>query len=503
MILLREIFYKTIFQKSFIHGTKMRYWTYLLWIICLAFPFDAGLASDRGDESSSITAFTMSDVNRVLQSIAFDVILQVEGTAYNSSELLKADYLIPLASFIDLSVIGRGNVVTLHQEKIIEFIINALKKGDSVKSISTALVEKFKASGFKPEQKQEAAGGLQGDKVLARIGGYAVTEFEYHREPDGEYVPLLEINQLRLFFSAQVSPADAQNSVSFFGEMNPVPEEVIHQIEQAPLTSVGITDTLLSVTPEIDETIDFEQLYIRVGNLKNSGYNITIGQIRNPFGFWADYTSHRNFTSTKNNTLVNGFALKKIELGLQVDKQFPNGIHATVALVNGRKSRTTDLPREDDDKAKDFVGRISYDKNRFTFGASTYLAEFSLNKNYAYGLNWQYLAPKLSLSGELVFQKNNEAQALYENVENLSSLGSYAQFNYRLENRMTLYGLYETWRLFANGIIVDKPTYKIFHGLVHQVNQRTRWTIVELGFMFHHEFDDGNLHLSTQLEVSY
>jgi len=80
--------------------------------------------------------------------------------------------------------------------------------------------------------------------------------------------------------------------------------------------------------------------------------DLTVGQFRLPFGIWSDYTSHRNFSSTKNNYLVNGFALKKIELGILVEKSFASGVGLKAALVHGRQGRTAPLHREDHDNKK-------------------------------------------------------------------------------------------------------------------------------------------------------
>ncbi|MFQ5650144.1 MAG: hypothetical protein ACE5IY_09395, partial [bacterium] len=273
-----------------------------------------------------------------------------------------------------------------------------------------------------------------------------------------------------------------------------------------------------SIESQPEEEIEFEQLYARIDNIEDSGFGVMIGQIRNPFGLWSDFTSHRNFTSTKNNTLVNGFALKKIELGIQVDKNFDSGVVMKAALVHGRSGRTSSLDRADNDKSKDFVARLGYTGTKFGLGASAYLAEFSTNKRYAYGVDWQFLTPRFSLSGEAVFQKNNNPRSIQQTgvaniseelsqgiagLNSLSSLGAYVQFSYSLGTRLSLYGLYETWRLYAAGDLVEDATYKVFHGFRHQINQRTRWMILEFGWMFHNNFDEGNLHLSTQLEVTF
>ncbi len=174
------------------------------------------------------------------------------------------------------------------------------------------------------------------------------------------------------------------------------------------------------------------------------------------------------------------------------------------ALVHGRYGRTTDLTRADIDKAKDFVGRLGFHAGTLQLGLSAYLAEFS-TKRTAFGLDWLFTTPRLSASGELVVQRNRDFQMDMADPAaiSLSSLGIYAQFNYLLTNRLSLYGLYETWRLYANDEIMDRPTYKIFHGLKFQLNQHTRWTILEFGRMIHNNFDKGKVHISTQLEFFY
>ena len=474
------------------------------WGLCVVLA-GATFAMEAEQEKGHVIAHTMSEVNQVLQDVAIEVVLQSEGATYNTADLVKAQYLIPLATFIDLNVIGSGQPVRLDRAKMVNFIVSTLQAGQDLKHVSAALIDEFTQGRFEPVREVEKPTTETASyKLSTRVGGFGVTEFEYHQEPNGEYVPLMEINQVRIYFSAQLSSATAPSHVSFLAEWNPVPEEVIHQIEEAPLHSVGLDDTLRAPTPEVEDVIEFEQLYIKIGDLGGSGIDFTVGQIRNPFGIWSDYTSHRNFSSTKNNTLVNGFALKKIELGVQVEKHFSGGLGLTAAIVHGRLGRTSNLPRADNDKAKDFVGRITYGKGKFAIGASAYLAEFSFNKRVAYGLEWQVLTPRLSFSGEAVYQKNSQrALRNAQRTIQVSSLGIYAQFNYLLTERLSLYGLYETWSLYAEGEIVDKPTYKVFHGLKYQVNRHTRWTPFEFGWMFHQNFDKGNLHLSTQLEITY
>lgn len=166
-----------------------------------------------------------------------------------------------------------------------------------------------------------------------------------------------------------------------------------------------------------------------------------------------------------------------------------------------------DLLRADIDNAKDFVSRIGFNTGALKIGMSTYLSEFSINKKAAWGLDWLFSIPRLSVSGEVVVQRNKHKNVWMKNGKNtnitLSSLGAYTQFHYLLTDRLSFYGLYETWRIYANDQIIDQPTYKIFHGIKFQLNQYTRWTILEFGRMIHKNIDQGYVHLSTQFEFVY
>lgn len=112
----------------------------------------------------------------------------------------------------------------------------------------------------------------------------------------------------------------------------------------------------------------------------------------------------------------------------------------------------------------------------------------------------------MSVSGEAVYQKNSDVNDTFGTsftFDSVSSASGYFQFDYAVSQRLHLYGLYETWRYSAGGRLVHQPTYKVFHGLRCSVSPEVRWTILELGRMFHGDFDRGSVHLATQLEVTF
>lgn len=181
-------------------------------------------------------------------------------------------------------------------------------------------------------------------------------------------------------------------------------------------------------------------------------------------------------------------------------------VDVRVALVHGRQSRTSDLSREDIDNKKDLVGRIGLNAGRLRFGASAYFAEFSLDRNIALGLDWLYSINRLSVGGELVYQKNNNVNKTFGtnfDFMQVSATSGYVQFDYALRTRLHVYGMYEFWRYSANSQQINNPAYKAFHGLRYQLHPQLRWTLIEYGRMFHEGFDEGNVHLSTQIEVIF
>ncbi|MFQ5628678.1 MAG: hypothetical protein ACE5I1_07955, partial [bacterium] len=468
-----------------------------------------------------VSALTMSQVNNILKNVATQVALRVDPELSENFNLFDQTYLVHLTNHLDLNYIGTGRSITLNPEAMIAFTIGKLEEGITLNTIGLELVAEYERTGFRTATSVEAtpstdltqpglSTGIDTKIGKINVGGFLVGEVEYHQEPNGEYITLLEVNQVRIYFATEVNPFDDANNISVLAEFNPVPEEVIHQIEAIPIAAGNLTKLLTAPAADASEEeegiIPFEQLYLRINNFGNSGFGVTIGQFRNPFGLWSDFTSHRNFTSTKNNVLVNGFALKKIELGVMLESTLNDNIEFRAALVHGRQGRTSDLRREDIDGKYDFVSRIGLNAGRTRLGVSGYLAEFSFDRNVAFGLDWLYSASRLSIGGEIIYQKNNDVNKTFDSdfdFTQVSATSGYVQFDYSLSNKLHLFGLYEIWRYTANGEQVNNPAYKVFHGLRYHLHPQLRWTLLEFGRMFHEGFDEGNVHLSTQIEVIF
>jgi hypothetical protein len=448
------------------------------------------------------TAYTMPEVNKILKQMHLYIDVELDDSIKAKPGFANAHYLIPLINYIDYNVIGKGNAAIIADDLLREFIILGGIEGKSFERIGKDLITEY--------NRLRTAGDYSGQKEdIFHVGGYLVGEVEYHQEPDGKFLTLMELNQFRLYFASHLNSESKSNRVNIFAEFNPVPEEVIHQVVQAVIKKGTLQDTLREVESigDADEAIPFERLFVAINNVGGTKINVTVGQFRTPFGLWSDYTSHRNFTSTKNNTLVNGFALKKIELGVKIDFQLSNNWQVEAAIMHGRLGRTSPLYRADFDNKKDLVTHITYTKNRFSGGASAYMAEFAFDKRNAYGIDLGYRFDKLLLSGEYVIQRNKQvafnSPGIGAFINELSSDAAYLQFDHEISGKLHLYGMYDYWKLEADGQTVNQAAFKVFHGLKYFINPKTRWTILEYGHMFHKGFDKGFTHISTQLEVNF
>jgi hypothetical protein len=441
------------------------------------------------------SAYTLPEANQILEGIHQYLSIALEDSIKARVNFRDNRYLLPLVNYIDYSIIGKGKVAHIYEEGLRTFISSSLESGSSLADVSAGLIKKYEELLLEASEGEAVSDGFS-------IGGFAALETEYHQELNGEYATLIEVNQLRLYFASRLNSGSKKNNIDVLAEFNPVPEEVIHHIDEA---FIKPGDTLRPPPAVGDGPVPFERLFVVVNKLGGSRINLTLGQFRNPFGLWSDFSSHRNFSSTKNNALVNGFALKKIELGIKIDFKISNNLELEAAVVHGRTGRTSPLFRADNDSKKDLVAHLTYSKGNFFLGSSGYLAEFSTDRT-AFGIDFGFRTSKLLISGEWVMQSNISSElapVLLPNTHKLKSHSAYAQMDYSLTNKLHWYGLYDWWTLKADGVEVNQPAFKAFNGLKYYLSPKVRWTIIEYGHMFHKGFDKGFNHLSTQLEVNF
>jgi hypothetical protein len=463
-----------------------------------ASPFARMLGGGNDDEIVAVQ--TISDINRLIGTISLYALLEID---VSTNVILQDKHLLGFANYLDYQWVGAGKVVYVYPGKIATFIAEHINGGGHVEEVSRRVIQEFQMGRFMIE----VGGGASSEEGISmKVGTYVVGEVEVHQEPDGHLKTLLELNQAKIFLTGHYDEkGDNINMADVLVEFNPVPEEVIHHIESVVIVPNGVSDTLSHADPPSDAaTIPFERLQFSVSNIGNSGVTATFGQIRNPFGIWSDFTSHRNFTSAKNNLLVNGFALKKIELGLQLDRRF-GPFSLTAAFVHGRQGRTAPLFRENLEERFDGVFRAGFQHRSLRVGLSGYLAGMSLDRS-AFGADVSWQQGRFLVGGELVYQRNSQFGVMMEMDEastNASSFGAYCEVDFAITPKLHAYGLYDIWSLYLDGNIVNQPVPHLFHGLRYYVLKNVRWTILEHGYLGHENFDKGKLHLSTQVEVTF
>ena len=461
-------------------------------------PFQMRAAS--GDNDSEIYAVaTISDINHLINTISLYAMLEID---VNTGVVLEDKYLISFSNYLDYQWVGAGKTVYVYPGKIATFIAEKINGGTKPEEISLLVIKAFQAGTFSADLSTEKS---TGEDLKMQLGAYLVGEFEYHQEADGEFKPLMEINQAKLYFAGHYDGShNTVNAIDFLAEFNPIPEEVIHHIESVEVLHAGHIDTLVQPTPTGGSTIPFERLHFTISNIAKSGIRATFGQIRNPFGLWSDFSSHRNFTSTKNNLLVNGFALKKIELGLQLDRSF-GPINVKAAIVHGRQGRTFPLYRENADSRFDGVVRVAFSRRALNIGLSGYFVDMRTRRT-AVGADFSVEAGKFLLGGEVVYQRNMDFGAMLDldqAATRSSSIAGYFQVDYAIRPKLHVYGLYDLWNFYLDGQIVHHPVFRAFHGMRYYLTKNVRWTVVELGLLDHRQFDNGNFHMSTQVEVTF
>ena len=342
-------------------------------------------------------------------------------------------------------------------------------------------------------------GVSQSMAIDVSIGGRIVFENEYHQEPDGTKLWLSEINSAQFILEAESD----DGKLHVIMEPNFLPEEIIHQLDEIKLKDGRMLDTtgFVETITETDEaghggeegTVPFERAMVTYHF--DRAFTFSFGQVRNPFGIWGEFTSHRNFSLTKNNAMVLGTALKKFEIG-GIASGSVSDFEYRVGFLNGNHLRTSDLGRADDNNRKDAVGRFGWRKNGFKLGFNSYLVDMKTDK-YAVGADFLVPINRFAFSGEIIRQKNS--------IDELESTAGYLQTKITLHDMLEGlmgYVLLDVWSLDVDGVNVVDGANKQFIGLKYQFIPGMILT-GEYGRIANRGFDDGEFHSSIQLELVF
>ncbi|MBI5868337.1 MAG: hypothetical protein HZB43_08640 [candidate division Zixibacteria bacterium] len=255
-----------------------------------------------------------------------------------------------------------------------------------------------------------------------------------------------------------------------------------------------IADTATGVKEE-QFTIPFERAEVRLQNLCGRWLNLSLGQLRDPFGHWEDFSSHRNATLTKNNEFVLGIALRNLDMGITADGDFTDWLDYRLGIRKGNNVATTDLGREDNNGRYDAVGRFGVHNGSSALGFNAYFVD-SRSDKFALGADWQTSIAMLTLMGEGVLQRNQP--------DGLRSLATYVQANFNLARRVTglrWFVLCDYWRLEADSRL-EREALSLDSGFKYKLPAGGLTLILELGRTYVSAAPDP-WHVTGQMEVEF
>jgi hypothetical protein len=153
-----------------------------------------------------------------------------------------------------------------------------------------------------------------------------------------------------------------------------------------------------------------------------AGNTFSVGQIRNPFGNWDEFSVHRNFVSNKSNPKTLGFLLRRIDLGASIEGDIAKSpLNYRLAFLNRSNS-----PTVNNAAFVDTVGRIGVDTEWGSFGLNAYVPDVKdayLGTKGALGLDFNMpIIERVDLLGEYTRQENQKT--------NSHTDGAYARLNY-------------------------------------------------------------------------
>ncbi len=324
------------------------------------------------------------------------------------------------------------------------------------------------------------------------MGGFLTLEGMWHHNAGEPTRVWWEINRLRLDFSSQLS-----DHLSVLAEFAPVPEEITHQIEELELSDgrvLPMADTATGVKEE-QFTIPFERVEVRLQNLCGRWLNLSLGQLRDPFGHWEDFSARRNATLTKNNTFVLGIALRNLDMGITADGDLTNWLDYRLGIRKGSNVSTSGLGRKDNNARYDAVGRIGVHTGATALGINGYSVD-SRSEKFALGADWQTSIAVLTLMGEGVLQRNQP--------EGLRSFAAYVQANYNLAHQVTglrWFILCDYWRLEADSRL-EQEALSLNSGFKYKIPAGGLTLTLEFGRTYLNSAPDP-WHVTTQMEVEF
>lgn len=196
-------------------------------------------------------------------------------------------------------------------------------------------------------------------------------------------------------------------------------------LEEADERKKQIDQLITAKIRELDsasEKASFERAQISF--LIGDQFGVKLGRIRNPFGFWDDYSLFRNLSALKTDPISLGVALRRADLGIGVFGE-ALGTSYELGILQGENT----LTNKDIDNYKDVVIKLGRSLGPLDLAANAYLHDVGRDSepSNALGLSYRYRATyNLTLLGEFISIKNEDID--------IATRGFYIQGNFDLSD---------------------------------------------------------------------
>lgn len=207
----------------------------------------------------------------------------------------------------------------------------------------------------------------------------------------------------------------------------------------------AISDLVLYHIQEIDEASqkpNFER--VRIDFALHDMFSIKIGKVRNPFGFWDDYSLFRNLSFIKTDPISLGVPLRRTDMGCIV---YGNLIGKYLSYELGVLDGEYVFKNKDGNNSRDFVSSLGTSFYTIDFGINYYVHDVDAARGspYGVGVHFRYrIIDAVTLLGEAIYIKND--------VYDIESKSSYLQINCDLSS-LLLEGL--RWNMFVEAYSSD------------------------------------------------
>ena len=178
---------------------------------------------------------------------------------------------------------------------------------------------------------------------------------------------------------------------------------------------------------ELDEASEkghFERAEVNFYVSDNVG--IKVGRVRNPFGFWDDFSLFRNLSALKTDPVSLGVALRRADLGFTVFGNAGRFSYETGVLQGGNT-----LTNKDVNDFKDVVFKLGSKWSTLDLAGNVYVHDVGRDAEptLALGLSYRYrMTYDFTLLGELISMDNDHL--------GVETRGFYVQGNYDLSESL-------------------------------------------------------------------